>query len=474
DQGFGFGLNGPASAYSNPGNAFDGDESTAATVVCLHSHTYFGCVWSFSFSGSVTEGISLNVLSEVPGPGGFGIAPTSWLRSAGIWYSLDGGTNWTQVYNTNTRSKQWDTIPLPSTQNINNVQVMAFTDAHDDMAHSVFEINISPSAAPGPGYDWVYTYVNTTTEGESNPSSTNWGSSFEATFPQTITSPDPGFAGSAATSTSGGGGVTPVGAVMNAGSAAETRQSVLFTNWTAPSQQYQALYFEISMTAAVTQGTTGGFVYLRDYYSLDGGVSSKLAIDGNTSISYGAVGNAQPAFLLFLNSAQDMTKVQLRAVALGVGNTTVPQNVTARRIRQQAGNLNLTSLLTGGGGNATVTLTISNIRTTGVFLTATPLQLSLQGQQASVTVVNPFDSQVDAIRLYRGGGSATASWAFVKQVVFTAHDGSALVISDNVSDVDLGAFVSLLNDAPVTSVFVQNRVLPFIWGPAFAPPQLFG
>jgi hypothetical protein len=473
DQGFGFGLNGPASPYSNPQNAFDGDETTAASIVMLHTHTYAGCVWSFAFTGSVTVGLSLNVLSEVPVPGPFGVSPSGWLRSAGIWYSLDSGTTWTQVYNSSTRTKQWDNIPLPSGQDLNQVQVMAFTDAHDDMAHNVFEINIAPSIAPGPGYDWVYTYVNEITQTESNPSITNWGTQFEQTFPQTITTPDPSFGGSAASSTFGGGGASPVGANLSADSGTETRQSVLFSNWTAATQQYSALYFEIQMSATVSGGNLGGCVYWAVYFSLDAGNSWNLAIDGNTSVDYGAT-DLQPSFLLFLNPTQNLSKLQLRAVVLGVGDTTDPQNVTARRVRDRAGNLNVSDLLTGGGGNMSVSLAITDIKTSGVFLTATPKTLSLASQQAQVTVINPFDPQVTAFRLYRRGGTVTASWAFVKQYPVTAHDGLTSVLTDNVADTNLGSFVNLINDAPVTSVYAQNRVLPYIWGPAFNPTRLFG
>lgn len=474
-QGFGFGLNGPAVAYNNPGNAFDGDPNTAASITLLHTHTYAGCVWSFQgFTGSSgVIGLSLNITSEVPDPGPFGISPGSWLRSAGVWYSLDAGSTWTQIYNVNTRTKQTDQVPIPSGQDITKIQVMAFLDAHDDMSHNVFEISIAPSVTPGPGYDWVYTYFNLITQSESNPSLPNWGTQYEQLAPAVITTPDPGFAGTAALSTIGGGGSTPVGAVLTAASEFESRQSVLFTGWPAATQQYSALYFEIQMSATVGGGDIGGAVYWAIYYSTDGGVSWKIALDGNNSIDYGAT-DLQPSFLLFLNLNQDLTKLQLRAVVMGVGNTTIPQNVTARRIRDRAGNLIITDLLTGGGGNRTVTLTITDIRTSGVFLTATPNTLDLASQQATVTVINSFDPQVGAFRLYRRGGTVTASWAFVQQYPMTAHDGLPVTLIDNVSDINLGAFVNINNDPPVTSVYVQNRALPYIWGPAFDPARLFG
>jgi hypothetical protein len=45
------------------------------------------------------------------------------------------------------RPQQWDSVPLPSSQDLTQVQVMAFTDSHDDMVQYVYEINISSGAA---------------------------------------------------------------------------------------------------------------------------------------------------------------------------------------------------------------------------------------------------------------------------------------------------------------------------------------
>lgn len=142
NQGYSFGLDpNSTAAYANPGLAFDGNPNTAATIVFQHTHQYAGCVWRFAAVAPTGRARALNILSEVPANGSGGLTIT--LRSAGVWYSLNGGTTWQQVYNQGPRLKQWDTISLPVNQNLALVQVMAFTDAHDDMAHSVYEINIT-------------------------------------------------------------------------------------------------------------------------------------------------------------------------------------------------------------------------------------------------------------------------------------------------------------------------------------------
>lgn len=317
----------------------------------------------------------------------------------------------------------------------------------------------------GPGYDWVYTFVNTATQSESNPSAVNWGgANFEGISPVTLTVPDPSFGGAPGT------GVAP-SLTVNGNSAAELRQSGLLSAFPAATQEYQALYLQIGGTINITNGSTGGAAYTAIYMSLDGGITWKLLLDTNAVTIFAS--NTYPPLIYQLPVNQDLTLVQIRAVALGVGNISVPQNVTVRRVRGRGGNFSIADLLTGGGGNATITTAITP-KFFGVFLTATPTLLALANQQAIVTLRNPFDAQVDAVRLYRRGGSVTASWAFVNQYPVTAHDGSAFNVTDNVADANLGNFVSLTNDAPVTSIYMLQRTLPYVWGPGFNPSRLFG
>jgi hypothetical protein len=154
NQNFGWGLDpSTTSPYANPGNAGDGNTTTFASAVGQHTHTYYGCIWSF-VTGTPQASMALNINSRVLANGDDGFTVTK--RSAGIWYSLDNGTTWNQVYNMGpqlpasvplSRPQQWDSIPLPANQNLAQVLVMAFTDSHDDMVHYVYEINISAGAA---------------------------------------------------------------------------------------------------------------------------------------------------------------------------------------------------------------------------------------------------------------------------------------------------------------------------------------
>jgi hypothetical protein len=153
-QNFGWGLDpSTTSGYNNPNNVSDGNTSTFADATGQHTHTYYGSIWTFT-TGTAQNNMVLNILSRVLANGDDGLIVNT--RSAGIWYSLDGGTNWQQVYNMGpdlptptplSRPKQWDSIPLPANQDITQVQVMAFTDSHDDMVHRVYIVNISAGAA---------------------------------------------------------------------------------------------------------------------------------------------------------------------------------------------------------------------------------------------------------------------------------------------------------------------------------------
>jgi hypothetical protein len=154
NQGFGWGLDpSTTSGYNNPNNVADGSTVTYADATGQHTHTYYGCIWGF-LSGTPQSNMVLNINSRVLADGDDGLIVNT--RSAGIWYSLDNSVTWNQVYNMGpdlpssqplSRPQQWDSIPLPANQDITQVQVMAFTDSHDDMVHRVYEINISAGAA---------------------------------------------------------------------------------------------------------------------------------------------------------------------------------------------------------------------------------------------------------------------------------------------------------------------------------------
>ena len=141
DQAFNFGLNDDTTyAYDNPAQACDGDLTSYAAAIHQHTHKYTGCVWSFP-AGITSPTFFLNVLSEIPVGQGYYIN----LRSAGVWYSLDAGSTWTQIYNSPTHPKGWDCVPLPANTDSSKLQVMAFSDSHDDMVQYVYDIQLAPN-----------------------------------------------------------------------------------------------------------------------------------------------------------------------------------------------------------------------------------------------------------------------------------------------------------------------------------------
>lgn len=145
DQGYNWGLNSERTpGYNTPDLAVDSDLTTSANVILEHTHTYAGCIWKFSaLSGSAPPALWLNVNSMVN-------PFTHTGRSAGVWFSIDGGTSWTQIYNSPNHSQMWDAVELSPTQDCSLLQVMAFTDAHDDMAHYVYDIQIADAPQLNP------------------------------------------------------------------------------------------------------------------------------------------------------------------------------------------------------------------------------------------------------------------------------------------------------------------------------------
>ena len=154
DQGHAW-IIGSAGPYQNPQLAMDASGNSKASYIGQHNHAYAGCVWSFANQASTPiTGMTLSILSEIPADGTDGLSVNT--RSAGIWYSLDQGVTWTNIYTAGStggggtaftgRPKQWDTIAIPANQDPTKIQVMAFADAHDDFAHYVYEINLTASS----------------------------------------------------------------------------------------------------------------------------------------------------------------------------------------------------------------------------------------------------------------------------------------------------------------------------------------
>jgi hypothetical protein len=189
NQGYGWGLDGSTTApYTNPANATDTSSTTFAYSAQQHTHKYSGCIYTFPAVASSGIARTLNIDSQVPASGTDGFIVTS--RSAGVWYSINGGSTWTQVYNVQNRSRRTDSITLTASQDLSKVQVMVFSDAHDDMYHKVYDINITePVHTTGfinpkyvvvgvtyapPGSSSSVTYANTTMVGNTTNISTSF------------------------------------------------------------------------------------------------------------------------------------------------------------------------------------------------------------------------------------------------------------------------------------------------------------
>lgn len=329
------------------------------------------------------------------------------------------------------------------------------------------------NSSGGPGYDWVYTYWDGITGTESEPSPVYFDlTNIEGLNPGTVTSPDPGFGGSAW-----------AGNIMTALAASETRQSVLWHNWPSPTKApYQTVWLQVKWGA--TASGIGGTPYLAFYFSHDNGVSWQLITDscaavigGKRGIPYVSLGDRSSS-LVALPSNTDVTQLQVRAVTLAVGDTVTPIPIIARRIRERGGNLNLAGILTGGGGAVQYQNQVISVSTIGVQQGDAVVTLALTNSQADVTVPVDPTGKATAINLYRRGGSVTAGWALVGQFAVTTltPSGGNYIIRDNIADASLGAFVSPVgtNDPPVTSVYALSRPLPYLWGPAGISNRILG
>lgn len=132
---------GTTSAYSNPTSAVDYDPTTFCSVAFVSTHQYAGCIWSGWSSMSTPGGATLSVVTEVPA------AQTQ--RDAELFYSLDGGTTaagWTLFFRSTLSAKAQVNVTLPANVDLTKLQVMAFTDSHDNMAHNVYDIFVTVSS----------------------------------------------------------------------------------------------------------------------------------------------------------------------------------------------------------------------------------------------------------------------------------------------------------------------------------------
>jgi len=151
-------------AYNNTAAATDGDPTTFAYIIMQHIDRSGSCVWGFNtYSGSTPPICRINVLSEIPyngevypgvdrtyaDDGNYNDTNRAVIvtnDNAQLSYSIDGGSTWTNIYSAGGggvgRAKQWDTVTLPTGTNPASVQIMATTNAHDDMCHYIYEVNM--------------------------------------------------------------------------------------------------------------------------------------------------------------------------------------------------------------------------------------------------------------------------------------------------------------------------------------------
>src|SRR5215472_12933325 len=127
------------SAYTNPGNAFDGNPATFASATVTADIAT--CVWGTwgSASGQYTA-LFLSIDNEIAQPG-------TAVSSAWLGYSTDGGATWQTIYSVSganlVRGRHTDTVILPPGTNLANLQVRASiqTTAGTTSQHRVYEIS---------------------------------------------------------------------------------------------------------------------------------------------------------------------------------------------------------------------------------------------------------------------------------------------------------------------------------------------
>lgn len=281
----------------------------------------------------------------------------------------------------------------------------------------------------GDEFDWLYTYVNEITKTESNPSPTLTGAS-EEKRPSTQDNPftpgdnpwaDPANAYDGITGSSAGAATTGGGGDF----------SIVWRVWGAATLTYVNLTLKLDSEIVVVAGQ--GVTAATLEYSLD---------DGN---SYNPV---------FTTSATRSRRTD---------EITIPVGTDLTRIRIRADIRNNTI-----AGGETMTWNVFELFTDGDDGVVTTL--ALVNRSANVCCVAPTDAQETAIRLYRRGGSKTATHFRVGEfptstLVQGGCVAGSLEINDNIADSGLGDSISLDNDEPVSSVEVLNQPIGRIWGP---------
>jgi hypothetical protein len=126
-------------AYTNPGNAEDGNLSTSSNGVSSPSQQLSGEIWSGFTNISGATSVKLKVSS----------AANCATSSDGIElnYSLDGGSTWNLVYimglfggSCVNRTQQTDIITLSNSQDLTQVKVLALFSSTGSSSHQVYDV----------------------------------------------------------------------------------------------------------------------------------------------------------------------------------------------------------------------------------------------------------------------------------------------------------------------------------------------
>jgi len=297
-----------------------------------------------------------------------------------------------------------------------------------------------PSASVGAAgnltgsYQWIYTYVNTATLSESNPSlasTAGGGTGTETKRPTASVTP---ASGSDAPSFFFGGS-----AFTNPGNAFDGNNAT-FASGTTNSGQHQ-----VTMTVkSFTAGSAYSSLTLHVLFQAGGNASGSIfySTDGGTTWNFmpGGGANTQNEIITNLPPSTDLTALKV--------------------------------FFGSDFGSAPDVWQVFEVWTVGILQSGTlGGTLALTNQSAKVCVQTPSDTQETAIRLYRIGGTLADAYRLVSQSLVTSLvqgvcGAGFLEIDDNNSDISIAAQPTLNtdNDMPVTSIQATNQTLKAIWG----------
>lgn len=159
----------------------------------------------------------------------------------------------------------------------------------------------------GPGYDWVYTFMNGVVRTESNPSPANFATSITQR-PSANTNPDPQFGGNACTNPANAyDGNSATFAQFVADDGAHTSQTCLYTGWGSAGTGSGAVTLFIDSEVTVSGSSTNLFIYV--YYSTDAGVTWTTVYTSNGQ-------RDRVTDTINIPSAVDTTQIRIRAAAI--------------------------------------------------------------------------------------------------------------------------------------------------------------